>query len=224
MFKETLRKGRVYFVALIIIILGWTAIGMCEEGVVSLEDGMTFRQLMRAGGIVMIVIECLSVLIIALGIISFIVIRRRRFMPEEIVEVISQNIKQNNLKKAFSICEEHDNPLCRILGAGIKRALELFPQRKSTSKGNLYVIQRIFVMENIKKSMETVGMRELDRLRNLVIWFSNIGVIAPMLGLLGTVLGMIKAFGAIAFKVETGKPVLLSSAIDFLIFSMTNIR
>jgi biopolymer transport protein ExbB len=210
-------KRKIFFAMACVLFLLCGALALSSvagDGTPTMEEGLTFRELLRSGGSVMVVIEGVSIVVVALGIIAFIVIRRRRVIPDEIVEEIAKHIKKGELKKAFAICAENESPFSRIFGAGLKRALELLPPRKTSSRGNLYLIQKVFVMDNIKHSMEAVGMREMERMRSLVAWFSNLGVISPMLGLLGTVLGMIQAFGAIAFKVEAGKPVLLSSAIS----------
>ena len=62
-------------------------------------------------------------------------------------------------------------------------------------------------------TMEAVGRREAESLMRRVRYLSDIGTIAPMLGLLGTVLGMIQAFNFIAFDISAVKPVALASAV-----------
>jgi len=62
-------------------------------------------------------------------------------------------------------------------------------------------------------TMETVGRRESEALMRKVRYLSDIATVAPMLGLLGTVLGMINAFNFIAFDISAVKPVALASAV-----------
>jgi len=182
-----------------------------QEAVEALETGMTFRQLMYAGGWVMAVIGLLSVIILALGGICFFLIRRESHVREETTRLLMDHIINNRFRDAFRLCQDSTTALCKVLYPAFKK-MQLYTDKKvNVGKESLEIL---FIMENLKKAVESVGAREADKMRSLIVWFSNIGVVAPMLGLLGTVLGMIRAFGAIAYKVETGKPVLLSSAIS----------
>ena len=59
-----------------------------------------------------------------------------------------------------------------------------------------------------------VGRRGIDDLRQKLSYLADIAVISPMVGLLGTVLGMIQAFNVIAFQTGAVKPILLASGIS----------
>ena len=86
----------------------------------------------------------------------------------------------------------------------------------------LWLTQRksSFVERNIKriisaKDPEAEGARIAERVYAAVDWLSDIAAIAPLVGLLGTVLGMFQAFGGIATDVAAGaKPVVLAQGVS----------
>jgi biopolymer transport protein ExbB/TolQ len=65
------------------------------------------------------------------------------------------------------------------------------------------------------KDPESEGGRVADRLMSQVEWFADIAAVAPLVGLLGTVLGMFQAFGGIASDVSAGaKPMVLAQGVS----------
>ncbi|MFQ5689917.1 MAG: MotA/TolQ/ExbB proton channel family protein [Gemmatimonadota bacterium] len=92
------------------------------------------------------------------------------------------------LDEAIAKAEETRGPVAAILLAGLRRVRE-----RHTS-------------EDVQKAINTVGTIELDFLERGLVVLATIANIAPMLGFLGTVIGMILAFGAIeiAGQVEPG--------------------
>jgi biopolymer transport protein ExbB len=62
--------------------------------------------------------------------------------------------------------------------------------------------------------MEDEGRRRADNLWQRLSYLADIAAISPMVGLLGTVLGMIQAFNVIAFQTGAVKPILLASGIS----------
>ena len=97
-------------------------------------------------------------------------------------------------EEALSLCKREENSLARVLGAGLRR------WRDSTVE--------------IEKAVEDAGAREVKRLSANLKPLVVVGMIAPLLGLLGTVWGMIEAFSNIAMQDGLGKPELLASGIS----------
>ena len=65
----------------------------------------------------------------------------------------------------------------------------------------------------LREGVEAEGARHADAMFSQVQWLLDLGVIAPMLGLLGTVLGMLQAFGAVAHDIAGAKPVVLAAGV-----------
>jgi biopolymer transport protein ExbB len=68
--------------------------------------------------------------------------------------------------------------------------------------------------EQVREIAETEGTRVAGHLNNRVIYLADIGMIAPLLGLLGTVIGIIRSFGALGADLGTARYMLLSKGIS----------
>jgi biopolymer transport protein ExbB len=97
-------------------------------------------------------------------------------------------------KAALDFCKRGSKPLGRVLAAGIERFQSP-------------------VIE-LEKAVEDAGAREVKRLNANLKPLVVVGMIAPLLGLLGTVWGMIEAFSSIALNSGLGKPELLAGGIS----------
>ena len=87
-------------------------------------------------------------------------------------------VRSGDLRDAYQMCDSRDELLPNVIRAGLKAAGH-----------DRYVIQ---------EAMEAEGERGATALWQKISYINNVGVIAPLLGLLGTVVGMIQAFGSIA--------------------------
>jgi len=97
-------------------------------------------------------------------------------------------------KAALEFCQRGSKPLGRVLSAGIER------------------FQAPTI--ELEKAVEDAGAREVKRLNANLKPLVVVGMIAPLLGLLGTVWGMIEAFSSIAMNSGLGKPELLAGGIS----------
>jgi biopolymer transport protein ExbB len=68
--------------------------------------------------------------------------------------------------------------------------------------------------ELISKVAESEGARQSDLIQGQTQWLLEIATIAPMVGLLGTVMGMLSAFGAVASDLAAAKPTLLAEGVS----------
>lgn len=114
----------------------------------------------------------------ALIVDSFITIREKKISPEELVEQVRTSMEQGDVMKALKHCEEEPGPLANILSAGFSNVQEGF--------------------EAIQDSVGVSADQESEKLMQRVNYLNVVGNMAPMLGLLGTVQGMIFAFASLA--------------------------
>ncbi len=146
------------------------------------------------GGPVMIPIGLCSIVSLAYIVERSIRLQKGRLGSMRMGEEVLVAVQDGGPRKGLDFCLQNDTPLTRILAAGLKMAGRPFLE--------------------VEKSVEDAGMREVKRLsanlRPLVV----VAAIAPLLGLLGTVWGMIEAFSNIAVKEGLGKPELLASGIS----------
>ncbi len=176
--------------------------------------GITLWQMAVQGGPVMIPIAILSIFVVALGFYCLFAVSRKAIAPKDFISSIVKEIKAGSLQNAVNICQNSIPSISGVLLPGLLKAHNyITPQKKHDSKkiDNAF---NTMAFSGIREIIESEGSRLASRLRQRVAWFSHVGIIAPMFGLLGTVFGMIRAFSSIAYKVEFGKPLLLASAIS----------
>lgn len=132
--------------------------------------------------------------------------RTRKFLRE-----VDTLLAQRKVNEALALARASDSPAGRILAAGLERREE----------GS----------ERVMKAIENVGLIEMASLERGLTWLATVSNVAPLLGFLGTVLGMIEAFAAIegAGEVEATlvaggiKIALITTAAGLLIAIPMNI-
>lgn len=113
-----------------------------------------------------------------LAIDFFITINPKKIIPENLVSEVREAMEQGDVMKALQRCEKEQGPLPSILMAGFRNVKEGF--------------------EVIQEQVGAAADLESEKLMQRVAYLNMCGSIAPMLGLLGTVQGMIMAFANLA--------------------------
>ena len=150
-------------------------------------------ELMYAGGWLMVPILACSVLATAIVIERAWMLRRRRIMPDRLVERIWRLHQEQRLND-LAIAQIRDgSPLGRILAAGL--------------------VNRHHSHEVMKEAINDAGRHVVAQLERFLNTLGTIAAIAPLLGLLGTVLGMIDVFGVI-MEVGVGNAGVLAGGIS----------
>lgn len=147
------------------------------------EQGLSWLDTIRAGGPVGFIIILLSVAALALIIMHLVQIRRGALIPPVQLEQIDSMLARGDVAGALEFCldPDNDNYLTRILAGALTR------YQKSA-----------FGAFEIKNALEEGGEEQTARLYRSTDALGVIGSIAPLLGLLGTVLGMVGAFESIS--------------------------
>jgi biopolymer transport protein ExbB len=141
--------------------------------------GTSMLRMIQAGGVVGWVLIALSVVALAMIIMYVVQIRKRNLVPPQHVEVLDDLLGRGDVAAALEYClnPQHDSYFTRIMAAGLNRY-----QRSA------------FGVFEIKNAIEEAGEEQTARLYRWTDAISVIGSIAPLLGLLGTVLGIVGAF------------------------------
>jgi len=147
------------------------------------ERGMSWLEVVQSGGIVGFVILGLSMVALALVVMHLLQIRRRSLIPPTQVEELDRSLARGDVGNALAYCLDPDNDsyLTRIMAAGLTRF------QKSA-----------FGVFEIKNAIEEAGEDQTARLYRSTDALGVIGSIAPLLGLLGTVIGMVGAFDSLS--------------------------
>jgi biopolymer transport protein ExbB len=142
------------------------------------EGHLDVRALIQAGGIFSYLTIALSVAMVALIIEHLLSVRREALMPRGLIEQLQRLIHNGQLSQAEELCRKQPTLLSEVMFAGLQKASAGYPA--------------------VEKAMEDVLVDQSARLQRKVEYLSTIGAIAPMLGLLGTVWGIIQAFAQFA--------------------------
>jgi biopolymer transport protein ExbB len=135
-----------------------------------------------------------SVLAATVAIERFIVFSKAKINVNEFLTKIRKALLVNrNVKEAIKVCEQNRGPVASVMKAGLLR----------------YGHAR----EDIEKTIENAALYELDRLEKRLGILATTANVAPMLGFLGTVAGMIKSFATLAEQGLTN-PALVAVGIS----------
>ncbi len=163
------------------------------EKVVEVEQ-LTLMSMIKQGGVILWTIMALGFIALVMTIYFFATVSVKREVPPQFLKRALSQVRNGDLRGAYQMCEGRDELLVNVIRSGLKM-----------SGHDRYVIQ---------DAMESEGERGATALWQKVSWLNNIGVIAPLLGLLGTVWGMIQAFSAIAFDPAQVKGISMAYSVS----------
>ncbi len=142
------------------------------------DSTSTLREILSAGGVVGALIMLLSIAAVALVIEHIMTIRASVLMPPGLAEEVRELLAAGKVGPADQRCRMEPSFLAHVLDAGLAEVDAGWP--------------------GIEKAMEDATAEQSARLFRKIEYLSVIGNIAPMMGLLGTVIGMIVAFREVA--------------------------
>lgn len=148
---------------------------------------MNLWQVFLAGGPVMWPILLCSIFALAIILEKFWHLHKIKIDEQEFLQGILDKIKRHQIKEALDTCENTKSPIAHILKAGILR----------------YDRPR----DQIKEAIEDASLYEIPRIERNLTALATIAHISPLLGLLGTVTGMVRCFQTIQAKASTFHPI-----------------
>ena len=151
-------------------------------------------ELLEQGGTIMLILVLLSVLGVAWAIHCAFVLRAGQVMPRKFLEKLSGHMSRGEVPQAIDACQSDGSVFARVALAALRKSGD--EPRK------------------IRETAQAAGSREGSHLLQKISYLSNIGVISPMLGLLGTVVGMIIAFNAIELGEAGPRHIEFAGAIN----------
>lgn len=137
---------------------------------------LSLLDLLKSAGVFIWPLAACSVLTVAIIIERFIALRRGRVLPPGFMRGLREVYQspERDRERALEYCEQNDSPLARTIAAGIRRL----------PRGYLAA----------EKAIEDAGGNEAIKLRHNLRFLYSLGSVATLLGLIGTIWGMIKAF------------------------------
>ncbi len=158
----------------------------------------TFLEVLKNGGPAVWVCLLLSVLVMGFTIEGFAKLRFDKLAPPVQLARLRELIGYGSYQEAWQYCQEHRSFLCTVVGNGLERI----------GRG----------AEAVEHSLEEVSSQQAVLLRTNTNYLSLVGVVAPMIGLTGTVIGMIRAFASLGAS-GIGDPSGLAAAIGEVLTS-----
>ncbi|MBL7132785.1 MAG: MotA/TolQ/ExbB proton channel family protein [Phycisphaerae bacterium] len=196
--KPAIHRIAVLAVALVVLVLVGRAMGQDIKKVADVVAGgpegpSSLLDLTIKGGPVMIPIGLCSVLAVGFALERLISLRRKKIMPEDFLPGLKEVFNgADDSDKGVEFCQARPCAISSVLKAGIDRLAQ--------------------GVGAIEKAVEDAGAREVDKMKRSLRPLSVIATISPLLGLLGTVYGMIGAFQS-ASAMGVGKADTLATGI-----------
>jgi len=157
-------------------------------------EQLTLMMMVRQGGTILWIIMGLGFVAVVWAVFLLATVTTRREVPPNLAKRAQAQIRSGDLRGAYQMCLERDELLANVLRAGLKMAGH-----------DRYVIQ---------EAMESEGERGATQLWQRISYMNNIATISPLLGLLGTVWGMMRAFSAIAFDTAQVKGLTMAYSVS----------
>lgn len=150
--------------------------------------------LLQSGGVILALILALSVVALAIIIERMWYFRRNRVDEDVIMRRLEQTLAKGNYDEALAICETMPSPITALMKVGIEH--------------------RAYSREIIRMAVADAANLEIPQMERYLSFLGTIAHIAPLLGLLGTVTGNIRAFGVLGqVGAVGGDPAILARGI-----------
>lgn len=171
------------------------SVANAEEGAeAEVVRSHTWWDAMKAGGVVGVIIFLVSIAALALIIQYTVEQKAEKLLPPHLVTELGSLFEEQAYDDAAQLCQTEDCFLTRIVGSGLKNM-----------DGGY---------DGVMKAVETAGDEETGKLFGKLANLSMIVAVAPMMGLYGTVTGMITAFNTIASTAGGATPAQLAEGIS----------
>jgi biopolymer transport protein ExbB len=164
-----------------------------ETATTAAEQSISMWSLVMAGGPLMIPLAICSVIAIYIFVERVLTVNKANVNSDVFMGRIKELVQKGDINGAKMVCAQHDTPIARMIEKGVSRI------------GS--------PLKTIEASIENVGKIEVFRLEKNLSVMATIAGAAPMIGFLGTVIGMVSAFIAIAQEEGSVSPKLLADGI-----------
>ncbi len=192
-----MKKG-LFIMALLLVAGGVFAQGDIQAASAeALAEKTSLISLIKTGGWAMWPLGLFSFAMTVFVIQNFISLREKTLLHTEMMPELIEMMLERKVKTALIYCRKHPSMFANAFGAGLERCLD------GEEEMNFF---------KVKESVEEASIEQMSKLMKPIDLLSIIGASSPMVGLLGTVSGMIKAFHTMGAQ-GMGKPELLAANI-----------
>ncbi|BCU79245.1 MotA/TolQ/ExbB proton channel family protein [Luteolibacter sp. LG18] len=157
-----------------------------------------FAELLAAGGTVMYILLLISVVMVAVAFTLFLTIRHRAVVTDRFMSDMESALRAGDLKGLGEISRRNSQRMAVI----VQQTVDFILQNPNAG------------MDEIREVTQTEGTRQASQLTSRVSYLADIGSIAPLVGLLGTVIGLTESFYDLAAGKEGVQQLELTSGIS----------
>ena len=179
------------------ILLGASAV-RAQDMVPPIRTEASLWQVVISGGPVMIPLGILSVIAVMLVLVYLFTLRRGAVVTKRYMATADALLRKRDYLGLLAISNRHREAVARIM----QRTLDFVTQHPEAT------------FTQAREIAETEGTRQAAALNQRIAYLADIGTIAPMLGLFGTVLGMIKSFSVVASDIVASRPIMLAEGVS----------
>ena len=170
-----------------------------DPGVTQQSESFLTYMVKSLGWFWMLIFSMLSFVMVALIMMNLLQVRRDVLLPNDFVEEFEQKLNAKDFQGAYELSRNDDSFVARVLASGMGRL----------NRGYAEAVE----------GMQEAGEDENMALEHRISYLALIGTVAPMLGLMGTVQGMINSFDKIARAAVSPKPSELAEGISTALFT-----
>ena len=156
-------------------------------------------KLVRAGGWAMVPLAFLSVMTVMLVLVYLFTLRRSAILTPHYMNTADVLLKKRDYLGLLAISSRHSEAVARV----VQRTLDFATKNPNAS------------YETVREIAETEGSAQAASLQHRTVYLADIGMLSPMIGLLGTVVGIINSFGVLASgNMSQSRDVLLAAGVS----------
>lgn len=191
---------RLVILVAMVVLGGMTVLAQGTVGAkddVRMAQDVTVKELLDKGGILMYPLGLMSILGVGLVVYFFIALRQRHIVPESLRDDVLDKIEAGQLSDARTVCGYRPCAFSEVTVAALDYTASVEKVDPSL----------------LRDMIEGEGARQSAMIQSQTQYLMDVAVIAPMLGLLGTVFGMMRSFNVVAFDLAKAKPMLLAGGV-----------
>jgi biopolymer transport protein ExbB len=196
------RRTRSFIASTALVFLAFSTMTgqiLAQDAKTAKTENLLVKTWNSLGAMYAITFLVMSIILVALVVRAILAVQKNNFVPDDLVQGIETSLGEKNAQAAVELVRADDSFLGQVLSAGLGKL----------QKGK----------EPAMEAMQIVGESETMRVEHLLSYLALIGNIAPMVGLLGTVQGMVASFGQIANSETTPKPSELAGGIEQALYT-----
>src|SRR4029078_4558765 len=162
------------------------------------QHSQTVLETLVKAGPVMIPMFLLSIFFVALVVVYFLTIRRGAIVSSGYMATVDALLRKHDYLGLLAVSNRHGEGIARV----VQKTLDFMTKNPNAD------------FAQAREIAETEGTRIATNLHNRVTYLADIATIGPLVGLFGTVIGIIRSFGALGSELGPSRYVLLSKGIS----------